>query len=217
MGEWPTAVDNSLLRELRPDQSGKPPGQSREVIGAHYVRVRPSVAAPSPSLVCYSAEAAELLGLTSADIGTDTFLRTVSGSPPDRLECWATAYGASFAGQYGGQRGDGRAISIGQVEGLEVQLKGAGITPFSRQFDGRAVLRSSVREFLASEAMHHLRVPTTRALCVVATGDKVRPTAPARQDPRTAFVTPRGLGGRIRSSPEFYSGAWPPSLAHAAL
>jgi uncharacterized protein YdiU (UPF0061 family) len=92
---------------------------------------------------------------------------------PETTECWATAYGASFAGRYGGQRGDGRAISIGQVNGLEVQLKGAGTTPFSRQFDGRAVLRSSVREFLASEAMHHLRFPTTRALAAVASGDSV--------------------------------------------
>lgn len=91
------------------------------------------------------------------------------------MESWATAYGASFTGQYGGQRGDGRAISIGQVGDLEVQLKGAGVTPFSRRFDGRAVLRSTVREFLASEAMHALRVPTTRALCVVTTGgERVR-------------------------------------------
>jgi hypothetical protein len=173
MGEWPTSVDNSLLRELRADQSGLPPEESREVLGAHYVRVRPSVPSPSPSLVCYSPEVAELLGLTPAECQTPGFLRTVSGSPPKSLDCWATAYGASFAGRYGGQRGDGRAISIGQVAGMEVQLKGAGVTPFSRRFDGRAVLRSSVREFLASEAMHHLRVPTTRALCVVATGDQV--------------------------------------------
>ena len=68
------------------------------------------------------------------------------------------------------------AIVSTQVNNLEVQLKGAGKTPFSRQFDGRAVLRSCVREFLASEAMAALGVPTTRALCVVACGDKVSAT-----------------------------------------
>jgi len=100
-------------------------------------------------------------------------LKLATGSLPADFECWATAYGASFAGQYGGQRGDGRAISICQSNGLEVQLKGAGRTPYSRSFDGRAVLRSSVREFLASEAMAALRVPTTRSLCVALTGEEI--------------------------------------------
>ena len=163
----------SYPTSARADTSNLPTEQSREVVGAHYVRVRPSVPTVEPSLLCYSPEVAELLGLSAVDVANAGFLRTVSGAPPEKLECWATAYGASFAGRYGGQRGDGRAISIGQILGLEVQLKGAGVTPFSRRFDGRAVLRSSVREFLASEAMAHLGVATTRALCVVASGDLV--------------------------------------------
>src|SRR5690606_23707164 len=81
-------------------------------------------------------------------------------------------------GNWAGPLGDGRAVSLGEVlnthgERLELQLKGAGPTPYSRGADGRAVLRSSIREFLCSEAMHHLGVPTTRALSVVATGDTV--------------------------------------------
>ena len=84
--------------------------------------------------------------------------------------------GSSF-GHWAGQLGDGRAIALGEIEHegryWEFQLKGAGITPYSRMGDGRAVLRSSVREYLCSEAMHHLGIPTTRALSLVLTGDGV--------------------------------------------
>lgn len=143
-------------------------------MGAHYTLVRPTVPAPEPALVIASTEVAAQLGITEDEIRSPGFLSLFSGGGlPEGTQCWATAYGASFAGQYGGQRGDGRAIAIGQVEGLEVQLKGAGTTPFSRQFDGRAVLRSCVREFLACEAMHALGVPTTRALSVITSGDNV--------------------------------------------
>ncbi len=87
-------------------------------------------------------------------------------------------YGGHQFGHWAGQLGDGRAISLGEAVTAdggrwELQLKGAGPTPYSRTADGRAVLRSSVREFLCSEAMHHLGVPTTRALSLVTTGDAV--------------------------------------------
>lgn len=85
----------------------------------------------------------------------------------------ATRYGGHQFGHWAGQLGDGRAILLGEANGLEVQLKGAGLTPYSRRGDGRAVLRSSVREYLCSEAMHFLGVPTTRALALVSTGDDV--------------------------------------------
>ena len=79
---------------------------------------------------------------------------------------------------WAGQLGDGRAITLGEIlnsksERWELQLKGAGKTPYSRFADGLAVLRSSIREFLCSEAMHHLGIPTTRALCLVTTGKLV--------------------------------------------
>ena len=94
------------------------------------------------------------------------------------MQPYAARYGGHQFGHWAGQLGDGRAITLGEVLGpdgirRELQLKGAGRTPYSRTADGRAVLRSSVREFLCSEAMHHLGVPTTRALSLVATGDAV--------------------------------------------
>ena len=175
ISSWTSRVDNTLLRELRPEPSTVPWWESREVTGAHYTKVRPSVTCTDPRLVIYSTATAAQLGLTAEDCESDEFVRMFSGELDDNVTCWATVYGASFTGRYGGQRGDGRAIAIGQVGGQhEVQLKGAGVTPYSRRFDGRAVLRSCVREFLASEAMAALGVPTTRALCVTTTGEKVR-------------------------------------------
>ncbi len=91
---------------------------------------------------------------------------------------YAACYGGHQFGTWAGQLGDGRAITLGEIENetgdcWELQLKGAGPTPYSRHADGRAVLRSSLREFVASEAMFHLGVPTTRALSLVSTGDAV--------------------------------------------
>ena len=166
--------DNTFTRDLRPEPPDQNPHDSRQVFGAHFTKVRPTVPSPKPKVVCYSEEVAESLGIKKEDLESEEFAKVFGGQIPEAWESWAAAYGASFAGQYGGQRGDGRAISIGQCNGYEIQLKGAGTTPYSRRFDGRAVLRSCVREFLASEAMAALRVPTTRALSVVASGDLVQ-------------------------------------------
>ena len=91
---------------------------------------------------------------------------------------YAACYAGHQFGNWAGQLGDGRAITLGEWEApngktWELQLKGAGRTPYSRRADGRAVLRSSVREYLMSEAMYYLGVPTTRALSLVSTGDQV--------------------------------------------
>ena len=171
--QWPSQFDNSLLRNLRAEPLERDAYESRQVLGAHYTRLSPTVKAPRPALVAYSADVAEDLGINPDDCEGEDFLRFFAGAPPKEVECWATVYGASFGGRYGGQRGDGRAISIGQMHGREVQLKGAGVTPYSRRSDGRAVLRSSVREFLGQECMHALGVPTTRSLCLVETGELV--------------------------------------------
>ena len=92
------------------------------------------------------------------------------------MDPYAQRYGGHQFGNWAGQLGDGRAITLGEAETgegvLELQLKGSGITPYSRFADGKAVLRSSIREFLCSEAMFHL-VPTTRALSLVTTGEEV--------------------------------------------
>ncbi len=102
----------------------------------------------------------------------------VGNDLPTDMKTYATAYAGHQFGNWAGQLGDGRAIFAGEIENsegqtTEIQWKGAGATPYSRFADGRAVLRSSVREYLMSEAMHHLGVPTTRALSLAFTGEDV--------------------------------------------
>jgi len=133
IADWPTTFDNSLLKDLRKEETSQPFSESRQVKGAHYTLVRPTAPAPAPELVIAARDVAELIGISAEDIETEEFASIFAGSGvPESVPCWATAYGASFFGSYGGQRGDGRAISIGQVNAMEVQLKGAGVTPFSR-------------------------------------------------------------------------------------
>ena len=150
----------------------------RQVNGAAWSAVDPTPTA-SPELVAHSSEVAEFLGITTEQIGTEAFARVFSGNEMlVGMKPHAANYGGHQFGNWAGQLGDGRAISLGEVETpsgghQSLQLKGAGPTPYSRSADGRAVLRSSIREFLCSEAMHHLGVPTTRALSLIATGDEV--------------------------------------------
>jgi len=126
-----------------------------------------------------SPEVAELLGFAPELISSRDLAEVFSGNRiPRRARPFAMNYGGHQFGNWAGQLGDGRAIALGEVRDVRggfqtLQLKGAGLTPYSRGADGRAVLRSSLREFLCSEAMHHLDVPTTRALSLVATGDGV--------------------------------------------
>jgi serine/tyrosine/threonine adenylyltransferase len=114
-----------------------------------------------------------------ASVESNAFVDALSGNGLlPGMETYATVYGGHQFGNWAGQLGDGRAILLGEVATssqahFELQLKGAGATPYSRRADGRAVLRSSIREFLCSEAMHHLGIPTTRALSLVLTGDSV--------------------------------------------
>lgn len=146
--------------------------------GALYSRIDPSPV-PSPRVVAWSAEMVAELGFAQADVASPLFAQVFGGNGVlEGMQPWASNYGGHQFGVWAGQLGDGRAISLGEAltahgRRWELQLKGAGATPYSRGADGRAVLRSSVREFLCSEAMHHLGVPTTRALSLVATGDSV--------------------------------------------
>lgn len=154
------------------------PVRSRQVTGAAFSRVRPTpVAAPRPLAV--SPEVADLLGLSPELLASQEFADAMAGNRvPRGADPHAACYGGHQFGNWAGQLGDGRAIGYGEVTDVHgghqaLQLKGVGLTPYSRGADGRAVLRSSVREFLCSEAMAHLGVPTTRALSLVATGDQV--------------------------------------------
>jgi len=137
---------------------------------------------------------AALLGLDATALTSDDWLQALSGNVPiSGTQPLASVYSGHQFGQWAGQLGDGRAILLGEAHGLEIQLKGSGLTPYSRQGDGRAVLRSSIREFLCSEAMHALGVPTTRALCVTGSDEEVW-----RESVETAAVVTRVAPSFIR-------------------
>jgi uncharacterized protein YdiU (UPF0061 family) len=138
---------------------------------AFYTRLGPTPL-PEPYLVAKSDRAAALLGLAAEHFDRAGFVAALTGNVPlAGSEPLAAVYSGHQFGVYVPRLGDGRALLLGEIVGpdggrWEVQLKGAGKTPYSRMGDGRAVLRSSIREFLASEAMHGLGIPTTRALAV---------------------------------------------------
>jgi len=168
--------DNRFTRELPGDPESGP--RLRQVEGAAWSAVSPTPVA-APRLVAHSHEMAARLGIDEATVASPEFAEVFAGNTLwPGMQPYAANYGGHQFGHWAGQLGDGRAITLGEVvnaagERWELQLKGAGPTPYSRMADGRAVLRSSIREFLCSEAMHHLGVPTTRALSLVATGESV--------------------------------------------
>ena len=168
--------DNRFTEDLPGDPVDL--NQPRQVHHAAYSPVRPQATA-APTLLIHSPEVLADLGLTPEVAASDEFLQVFSGNATlDAMEPYAAAYGGHQFGNWAGQLGDGRAIGLGEIvtdAGVRhtLQLKGAGPTPYSRRADGLAVLRSSVREFLCSEAMFHLGVPTTRALSLATTGDRV--------------------------------------------
>ncbi|WP_299663353.1 YdiU family protein [uncultured Psychromonas sp.] len=143
---------------------------------------------PTPTkfskIICCNNELAYTLGFSNAALQSTEFSELISGNNlPSKMQPYAMNYGGHQFGQWAGQLGDGRAINLGQYllpsnsTGTKVyatlQLKGAGQTPYSRRADGMAVLRSSIREYLCSEAMYHLGIPTTRALSLTLTGEEV--------------------------------------------
>lgn len=150
----------------------------RQVMSACYSFVSPTPVL-APKLVAFSSEVATMIGLTEQDCVTEQFTQVFAGNQLiEGMRPYAQCYGGHQFGNWAGQLGDGRAINLGEVtnqqnEHFTLQLKGAGATPYSRTADGLAVLRSSVREFLCSEAMFHLGVPTTRALSLVTTGEQI--------------------------------------------
>ena len=145
----------------------------REVLEAVYSFVRP-IKTSNPTLLHVSDEMQHTLDFSNEDIQSKEFLEFVTGnSVLKNSKPFAMCYAGHQFGNWAGQLGDGRAINLGEIKDWAVQLKGSGPTPYSRTADGLAVLRSSVREYLCSEAMHHLGVPSTRALSLSLTGDQV--------------------------------------------
>ena len=168
--------DNAFVRELPGDPEAG--SRLRQVEGAAWSEVLPTPVA-APRLLAWTPDLAARLGFTEADIASAAFAEVFAGNRLlPGMQPSAANYGGHQFGQWAGQLGDGRAITLGELldpggQRWELQLKGAGPTPYSRHADGRAVLRSSIREFLCSEAMHHLGIPTTRALTLVGTGEDV--------------------------------------------
>ena len=164
---------------------------------AFFTPLKPS-ALPSPYWVGHSALLAKTLGWDESWLMSEEALNAFTGNQllPGSAPL-ASVYSGHQFGQWAGQLGDGRAILLGEVNTLigpqEIQLKGAGLTPYSRGGDGRAVLRSSIREFLGSEAMHCLGIPTTRALCVTGSDAPVR-----REEMETSAVVTRLAPSFIR-------------------
>lgn len=157
---------------------------------AFYTRQAP-LPLPAPYWVGTSASLAHALGLDADWLGSDTALHAFSGNTTlPGSEPLASVYSGHQFGVWAGQLGDGRALLLGELQTpqgpMELQLKGSGLTPYSRMGDGRAVLRSSIREFLCSEAMHALGIPTTRALCITGSPEPVR-----REAIETAAVVTR--------------------------
>jgi len=160
-------------------------------LGPRFSTALPAYPLSAPYLVGASPTAAALLGLPATRLADAEVVEALAGSRPiEGASPVATVYSGHQFGQWAGQLGDGRALLLGEVAApggpLEVQFKGAGRTPYSRGGDGRAVLRSSIREFLCSEAMAALGIPTTRALCVTGSDAPVR-----REEIETAAVVTR--------------------------
>jgi len=164
---------NRFVEHFPGDQSGST--KPMQTPGVLYSATRPTPVA-SPKLIAWSNELAATLGIAAPE---EQDIAILGGNlTTESMQSYAACYAGHQFGNWAGQLGDGRAITLGEWEtpageSWELQLKGAGPTASSRRADGRAVLRSSVREYLMSEAMHHLGVPTTRALSLVSTGDKV--------------------------------------------
>lgn len=162
-----------------------------------YTELRPQPL-PEAHLISSSSKTAQLIGLSIDELSSSESISILSGNfVPHGMKPIASVYSGHQFGIWAGQLGDGRAILLGEIEHenqfWEIQLKGAGLTPYSRMGDGRAVLRSSIREYLCSEAMAHLGVPTTRALAITGS-----PLPVIRENVETAAVVTRVAPSFIR-------------------
>lgn len=168
-------------------------------LGEAFVTFLNPVPLTQPHWIAHSPAAAAWLGLDEAWLAQDDALKLFSGNAlPEGARPWASVYSGHQFGVWAGQLGDGRALTLGALPAAdgtlqEIQLKGSGLTPYSRMGDGRAVLRSSIREFIASEAMQALGIPTTRALCLTGSRDPVY-----REQVETAAVVTRFAPSFVR-------------------
>lgn len=168
-------LKNTFLNNLPADKVLE--NSRRQVTDAVYSFVNPKKT-NQPEIIHVSQEMANDLGITTKETKSELFKNVFTGNQVyANTKPFAMCYGGHQFGNWAGQLGDGRAINLFEVEhqnkNWKAQLKGAGETPYSRTADGLAVLRSSIREYLCSEAMHHLGIATTRALSLSLSGDQV--------------------------------------------
>lgn len=168
-------IQNRFISELPSDPNTI--NEVRQVPSACFSFVIPKIPS-NPKVIHVSKEVASLVGISNEDVISNDFLDVFSGKKVyENTQPFAMNYAGHQFGNWAGQLGDGRAINLFEIEQnnkfYTLQLKGAGKTPYSRRGDGLAVLRSSIREHLCSEAMFHLGVPTTRSLALLETGDQV--------------------------------------------
>ncbi|WP_020209961.1 protein adenylyltransferase SelO [Gilvimarinus chinensis] len=218
-------ADYSLLDQLKRDPDATDDGEDyrpRQVFSGHYVPVKPTPIT-APEYVAHSSDFFRELNFDDNLAQTEGFRRLFSGDMSDlpaplRKVGWATGYALSIYGteytqqcpfQTGNGYGDGRAVSVLEAvingQRWEMQLKGGGPTPYCRGADGRAVLRSSVREFLAQEHMHGLGVPTSRSLCLYVSKTETvqRPwysPGSSNADPDTLVSEPVAISTRVAPS-----------------
>ena len=181
-----------------PDGGALPWRNSFAELGESFFTRLQAQALPNPYWVGRNHAVARELGLQAEWFESQTALEALTGNQAlPGSDPLASVYSGHQFGVWAGQLGDGRALLLGEIDtpagSQEIQLKGAGKTPYSRMGDGRAVLRSSIREFLCSEAMHGLGIPTTRALCVTGSDAPVR-----REEIETAAVVTRTAPSFIR-------------------
>lgn len=164
---------SEFVQAFEGDESGDL--SPRQTTGVLYSKALPTPVR-QPKLLAWSQDLANELGIEKPD---DNGINILAGNHvSSKMYPYAACYGGHQFGHWAGQLGDGRAITLGEWETAagktwELQLKGAGPTAYSRMADGRAVLRSSLREYLMSEAMHYLGIPTTRALSLITTGEQI--------------------------------------------
>ncbi|WP_082907217.1 protein adenylyltransferase SelO family protein, partial [Oleiphilus sp. HI0132] len=213
------------MNNLRCDPQATASGDDyapRQVFSGHYVPVKPTPI-PEPDYVAHSRKFFSELGFDDNLVETEGFRRLFSGDmshvpEPMRQTAWATGYALSIYGteyiqqcpfRTGNGYGDGRAVSVLEAvingQRWEMQLKGGGRTPYCRGADGRAVLRSSIREFLVQEHMHQLGVPTSRSLCLYVSGSETvdRPwysEGSYSQDPDIMVSNPVAISTRVAPS-----------------
>jgi uncharacterized protein YdiU (UPF0061 family) len=165
-------IEQPFIKIFPGDFSGNP--MQRNTPKVLFATIDP-VGFDHPKLIAFNETLSEEIGLGKFEEKDLDFL--VGNNLPENIKTYSTAYAGHQFGNWAGQLGDGRAILAGEItnsgQKTEIQWKGAGATPYSRHADGRAVLRSSVREYMMSEAMFHLNIPTTRALSLAFTGEDV--------------------------------------------